>query len=200
MKSASSLLVISDLEFAHLLTPVKLTLLAFVCFGIDICCVYLSPGTIPSNWGADLPQLQYLDLSSNRLSGQPLDGTTLFQLQFLNMSNNPDIRGTLSPAIGNLTKLEYLAIANCSMIGSLPIQWANMASIKVIGKVLPTFINPASTLHALSKWNCLSVVVVTVYHAVSIHIHDTLVCVTLSHYGGSSCKLLAWNCKLCDTV
>nr|CAD1828917.1 unnamed protein product [Ananas comosus var. bracteatus] len=70
-----------------------------------------------------------------RLFNMGLEGTLsnnigkLDQLQTLDLSYNQNLGGLLTPAIGNVTKLNMLSLISCSFIGTIPDELGNLGQL-----------------------------------------------------------------------
>ncbi|XP_058114073.1 probable LRR receptor-like serine/threonine-protein kinase At2g24230 [Magnolia sinica] len=90
---------------------------------------YSLSGLIPENTIGKLSKLQFLDLSSNRITGFSSDfwglGNTL---KSLNLSSN-QINGSLPNTIGNFGLLEYLNLSQNMFGGSIPSELLNCKAL-----------------------------------------------------------------------
>ncbi|XP_020086516.1 probable leucine-rich repeat receptor-like protein kinase At5g49770 [Ananas comosus] len=98
----------------------------------------------PPNWGKSedpcgTPWVGVFCINSRvtqlRLFNMGLEGTLsnnigkLDQLQTLDLSYNQNLGGLLTPAIGNVTKLNMLSLISCSFIGTIPDELGNLGQL-----------------------------------------------------------------------
>ena len=86
--------------------------------------ILVNPVTVNDNISSirnivqDLPNLQYLDLGGNRISGNLNEFPNLPHLKHLNLSNNDDISGNLND-FPNLPNLQYLNLSSTNISGDI---------------------------------------------------------------------------------
>ncbi|HPR30862.1 MAG TPA: sugar-binding protein [Prolixibacteraceae bacterium] len=74
-----------------------------------------------------------LELTNNNLNGSlPLELCYLTGLTQLNLSDHPDLTGTIPSSIDNLTLLEDLSIANTHISGTIPSSLSNLANLTAL--------------------------------------------------------------------
>ncbi|KAG9157493.1 hypothetical protein Leryth_010326 [Lithospermum erythrorhizon] len=76
-------------------------------------------GSIPDTTIGKLSNLEYLDLSNNKITALPFDIWSLGSLKYLNISSN-QIIGNLPSNIGNFGMLESLDLSGNGFTGSIP--------------------------------------------------------------------------------
>ncbi|KAL5741209.1 hypothetical protein ACOSP7_027941 [Xanthoceras sorbifolium] len=83
-------------------------------------------GTIPHELLTHLNQLDYLNLSTNKLSGQIPDTVGgLISVTNLNLSHN-HLSGPIPTELGNCSNLQYLNLSNNCLSGSIPLEIFNL--------------------------------------------------------------------------
>ncbi|PQQ02628.1 hypothetical protein Pyn_08381 [Prunus yedoensis var. nudiflora] len=101
----------------------------------------LFSGPIPHNIGQVMPNLTYLDISGNSLSGSiPLSFGNLSQLEFLFISNNHlsdmsdnNLSGTIPRSLGfSLTLLMFLILSSNNFSGNIPPNIGNLGLVETL--------------------------------------------------------------------
>ncbi|GAB2279915.1 hypothetical protein Dimus_014550 [Dionaea muscipula] len=110
--------------------------------------VYLSlnmlHGTIPSEIGKNCGKLEYLDLSSNSLSGGiPSNLGNCGELRLLSLHSNM-LEDSIPAELGQLKKLEVLDLSRNSLSGFIPAQLGNCSELSVL--VLSNLFDPLPTI------------------------------------------------------
>ncbi|KAH0470783.1 hypothetical protein IEQ34_000506 [Dendrobium chrysotoxum] len=81
--------------------------------------------------GSRVTELKLYNMGlSGTLSG---DIGSLTELQFLDLSDNKDLGGQLSPAMGNLMQLESLILVRCSFSGNIPSELGKLTKLIYLG-------------------------------------------------------------------
>lgn len=81
------------------------------------------------NWSS-LLNLEYLDLSNSRLTGEiPAEIASLSKLEHLDLSFNYDLQGVLPPTLGNLTQLVHLDLSAMNIRGPIPSSIGNLRAL-----------------------------------------------------------------------
>ncbi|XP_050223385.1 leucine-rich repeat receptor-like serine/threonine-protein kinase RGI4 [Mercurialis annua] len=89
-------------------------------------------GSIPKQIAEELPQLTYLDLSDNVITGEiPSEICGLLRLQELYLNSN-QLTGSIPIEIGNLTSLKWLVLYDNQLGGSLPYTIGKLKNLQVI--------------------------------------------------------------------
>nr|XP_027186274.1 receptor kinase-like protein Xa21 isoform X2 [Cicer arietinum] len=90
-------------------------------------------GILPSNVCEGLPNLRFLYLFANDLSGRiPTVWRNCKELEDLELSSNNFDKGPLPADIGNLTKLQYLYLYGNNLEGEIPFSLFNISSLIVV--------------------------------------------------------------------
>jgi Leucine-rich repeat (LRR) protein len=84
-------------------------------------------GTFPH---LNLPKLEALDLSNNRLTSSQFVVSGLPALQRLNISGNPDIRGNFSSDLCSLIKLSSIDLSSIRLKGTIPSCIGNLLDLQ----------------------------------------------------------------------
>ncbi|PIA59778.1 hypothetical protein AQUCO_00400580v1 [Aquilegia coerulea] len=95
-----------------------------------------------------------LKLSTINLKGTFDSGDigALSELRSLDLSYNPDLTGSLSPSIGNLTKLNILILASCGFTGNIPEEIGKLTELTFLALNSNNFSGTIpTTLGSLSK-------------------------------------------------
>ena len=88
-------------------------------------------GSIPPELG-NLTNLESLHLSGNQLTGSiPPALGSLTNLGYLNLSGN-DLSGSIPPALGSLTNLGYLNLSGNDLSGSIPPELGNLTNLQYL--------------------------------------------------------------------
>ncbi|PSS21662.1 Leucine-rich repeat receptor-like protein kinase precursor [Actinidia chinensis var. chinensis] len=124
----------------HVLLIVMITQSLVIASGTDLADVAvlsalkISWQNLPPNWigsdpcgsGWDGINCTNSRVTSIALQGLNVKGTefgdipSLSELQYLDLSNNRGLKGTLPPSIGNLKNLSHLILVGCSFFGPIP--------------------------------------------------------------------------------
>ncbi|XP_052180940.1 probable LRR receptor-like serine/threonine-protein kinase At2g24230 [Diospyros lotus] len=88
-------------------------------------------GLVPDTTIGKLKNLEYLDLSNNRITGLPCDFWSLSSLKTLNLSSN-QISGNLSSNTANFGLLETLDLSSNNFSGNIPEAIGSLASLEVL--------------------------------------------------------------------
>uniref|UniRef100_A0A0C9RSL6 TSA: Wollemia nobilis Ref_Wollemi_Transcript_14978_3744 transcribed RNA sequence n=1 Tax=Wollemia nobilis TaxID=56998 RepID=A0A0C9RSL6_9CONI len=87
-------------------------------------------GDIPAGLGR-LPKIEVLFLYSNLLNGTvPAFLGNLSTLTSLRLDGNPLAPGVIPPELGNLTRLQYLYMGGCNLVGEIPTKLTTLTKIK----------------------------------------------------------------------
>ena len=90
----------------------------------------LHQSSIPESLADSFPNLKYLDLSDNRLTGPlPASIGNMSGLEVLNVSYNSDLYGTLPSALGNLHNLTELLLHGNKFSGEVPVEFSSLSSL-----------------------------------------------------------------------
>ncbi|KAG2684926.1 hypothetical protein I3760_10G099000 [Carya illinoinensis] len=98
-------------------------------------------GSIPSSIFEIMSTLKVISLAENKFSGSQLP-SSLFkckQLQYLNLESN-NLKGKLSPEIGNLTKLIFLDLAYNNFEGAIRSEIGNLQNLEYFDLGLNNFV------------------------------------------------------------
>jgi len=80
---------------------------------------------------ASLTNLRYLDLSSSQFAGKiPSELASLSHLKYLNLSSNYYLEGSIPHQLGNLSQLQYLDLSGNSFEGYIPSQFGNLSNLR----------------------------------------------------------------------
>ncbi|CAI0441959.1 unnamed protein product [Linum tenue] len=90
-------------------------------------------GSFPAEIARGMTQLQVLDISGNKFTGMSRVAgiAAMKNLRHLNLQRNL-LSGGISPAIGNLTKLESLLLDGNQLSGEIPNELCNLKSISIL--------------------------------------------------------------------
>ncbi|KAF6147596.1 hypothetical protein GIB67_031587 [Kingdonia uniflora] len=88
-------------------------------------------GEIPLSFGL-LPDITYVDISRNRfIGGIPREITQASKLEYFNVSQNLELRGTIPPKLWSMPLLRNFSASSCDISGDLP-QFESCSSVSVI--------------------------------------------------------------------
>ena len=89
-------------------------------------------GSLPRDICKHLPNIQWLYLLQNHLSGQlPTTLSLCGELLYLSLAVNK-FRGSILREIGNLSKLEEISLYDNSLVGSIPTSIGNLKALKYL--------------------------------------------------------------------
>ncbi|XP_074282165.1 receptor-like protein EIX2 isoform X2 [Silene latifolia] len=103
---------------------------------LDLSKNYISQGDILESFmslsGCDAFELQYLNLSLNKMNGSlPSSLGQLTNLKYLDLGYNK-MNGSLPSSLGQLTNLNYLDLSYNEFIGQVPASFVNLSGLKFL--------------------------------------------------------------------
>ena len=114
-------------------------------------------GQLPLSQLDQLPHLQHLDVSSNKLSGTIPKGLgSLTQLEYLDLSHN-SLAGELPKELAGQAPLKMLDVGDNQLVGAIPIEFSQITTLQKLSLIYNQLSGPTPDFTGLDQLDSLDV-------------------------------------------